>query len=352
MFNIFKKLFGNNENSENIKHSDEDTDLEAHFEKEFRTAFNRYFLIPGAQANFKIYGEDGEELDLISSQREAFEEWKKVEFISDRKSIIYKMVLDDLFYDQIPLYKKAERFIDDRYAPQAIELLEAEGEPEEDKAEYWTSYSKALSVLGDTTKAVEYSRKAVELDSQNKRALIQLADVLHIEGQKYGQNHEYLDEAHDIYHNVMEKEFKERGYDKNEVELSIVDLLSFEGDILNSPVYAVSIIQSSEDQVDELWSILETDFYWSPYFRTAYAYYLNDHVDNLRAFAKLYTLIKEMPWLKEVAINTMQFFQVLDPEGNTIFPEDRVWLEKLIKENNWTTDGMYHKDVPLDLNDE
>lgn len=61
----------------------------------------------------------------------------------------------------------------------------------------------------------------------------------------------------------------------------------------------------------------------------------------LPALSKLLSLSKEMPWIKEAAINTIILVEKIDPRGDKgIAKEDITKIRSLIDKNGWNSDNM------------
>ncbi|MBD3885041.1 hypothetical protein IFO70_25245 [Phormidium tenue FACHB-886] len=204
--------------------------------------------------------------------------------------------------------------------------------PAEGQADYFATYAKALNVLGRYDEAEAMARQGLTFDSTHKRCKIQLADALHLKGE--------TEAGYRLYNEILYQHISQPGLGQNNT-LSFEQRVGFDGNVLHSPVYAINLLEHSPDAIEAAWQWAEDEFYWSPYFRCHHAYHLIDQGEGLRAFVKLLALIKEMPWVKEAALNTMTLFEQLDPGGQKqLAIADRQWLTELIAANRWRSEGM------------
>lgn len=115
--------------------------------------------------------------------------------------------------------------------------------------------------------------------------------------------------------------------------MELQDLLSFNGDIVNSPIYAFSWLKADDKVPTEFWEWANEEFYYSPHFRLQYAYYLIEKGETMKGFVKILVLSQEMPWFKEAVTNALSLIKQLNVENH--FAEDKTRLEKLIVDNAW-----------------
>ncbi|MGG6298062.1 tetratricopeptide repeat protein [Leptolyngbya sp. AN02str] len=237
-----------------------------------------------------------------------------------------------MFSKNLTLWQWAERYLEARYPNEAIQELQKSGMPAEGQADYCATYAKALNVLGRYDEAEAMARQGLTFDSAHKRCRIQLADALHLKGE--------TEAGHQLYNEILYQHISQPSLGQDNT-FSFEQRVGFDGNILHSPVYAINLLEHSPDATEATWQWAEDEFYWSPYFRCHHAYHLIDQGEGLRAFAKLLALIKEMPWVKEAALNTMAILEQLDPGGRqSLAADDRSWLANLIATNGWSTDGM------------
>lgn len=111
-------------------------------------------------------------------------------------------------------------------------------------------------------------------------------------------------------------------------------------DIYN-PILAIRFLKEN-NLSEEAWKWAEDEFYYSPYFRCQHAYWmLETRKEIVPAFSKLLSLSKEMPLIKEAAINTIILIEKIDPRGDKgIAREDIRKIKSLIAKNGWNSDNM------------
>ncbi len=311
------------------------------YEAEFIDNINRFLSIPKQDINLEIKNEDGQVLMFADAIPEAYQDWLEIDSIWDRRSIIFE-ALDVIFAEtQFANWQRAERLMEDRYPIKALEELNDSKFPgEEYVAEYWASCAKAYIILNDYNEAIKWAREGLEADPKHRRCKLMLADAHHL-------NNEF-DQAHKIYDELLHEALGELNQSKEKIELSFQELLGFHGDILRSPIYAFNWLKNDKDTTEEIWDWAEGEFYFSPQFRTEHAYYLLEKGDTLKGFAKLLTLTREMPWVKEAVLNCLHLIDQLDKiveakDGKKFsdnFQEDKKRLQEIITDNNWTTDNM------------
>ncbi len=316
LFNFFKKT--------NTSKLDNNISDEQRFEVEFLATIPRYLSIPKAQVEYEIRSEQSNRLLLMAEAfPEQFDAWKTAVTIAEKRRIIYA-ALDDKFLTQLELWQVMERFTKD-CSPEKALLIASENSTINDmvSADYWASLANANFILTNYSQAEANSFKALEIDPTNKRGKIALADIYHI-NEKYN-------EAHEIYNKILEKEL---GFNKKK-NLNISELVGFDADILNSPIYAYSWF-TNDTQIDQdTWKIAyEEDFYYSPHFRFQYAHYLLRINEKKRCFLELLDLSDEMPWFKDGVLNAYNLIHQFRLEDQ--LEDDKARLQKLIQQNNWS----------------
>jgi tetratricopeptide (TPR) repeat protein len=321
---FLKKIFGK---TEQISESTLDTEIER-FQKEFIGTVPRYISTPKASVDLRArHHETNEVIPFAIAFPEQFETWKTVKSLADRRGIIYS-ILDSSIGNQLKIWQVIERFIDDRYPEKALSIA-TNNRTEEDllSADYWVSVAKAHFVLTNYSEAETNALKALEIEKINKRAKIVLADIYHFTNK--------LNEAHEIYNSILKELLpKDKG-----VNLPIVELLGFDGNILNSPIYASSWLKADKNMNEETWNWAGEEFYYSPHFRSQHAYHLIEKKEHHKGFVKLLNLSKEMPWFKESVINSYNLIGQLNIEGR--MQEEKIRLKSIIDKNNWIIDNLH-----------
>jgi hypothetical protein len=179
-----------------------------------------------------------------------------------------------------------------------------------DYAQHCAAYAKALIGLARCADAVQWAQKAAEATPDDARIQIVLADALHLCGR--------CEEAHKIYPPLEAAVPQPQADSSTIVAEMFSQVFALETGIWPSPVLALAIAEGIADpqQANEFWQLAELEFYDSPYFRMNHAYNLAESGEVPRAFAKLFALVQEMPWLREASINLLIFFEHFDPSGD------------------------------------
>lgn len=299
------------------------------FLEEVRLAMIKYFGSSTAKLNLK--DKKGEPTNFINAFPDIYSKCLDIKSPWDRRSLIFSK-LDELFGNQIPPYVYAERLIEDRYPQKALEILNKIDIPSEDKNIYYTIFAKVLIIMGDYVQAIEKAKKALDDNPDYIKAKIVLADAYHLAGK--------TDEAHDIYDPILNK-YLEKIVNKSSCNLNIIELFGAEAERMRSPILAIQFLKENSLS-EEAWKWAENEFYYSPYFRCQHAYWmLEKKKEILPAFSKLLSLFKEMPWIKEAAINIIILIEKIDPKGDKgIAKEDITKIKSLINKNGWNSDKM------------
>jgi hypothetical protein len=307
---------------------------EAIFDWEFQSTIPRYLSKPGINVDLKMrHKETNAIMTFAEAFPEQFETWKTIQSKSDRRGLIYS-ILDSFMGNDLQLWQIMERFTDDRYPQRALEVAGTHaGDTDKYSANYWAALAKTNFVLTNYTEAETNARNALALDAGNTRATIVQADVYHVTGK--------TEAAHAQYNEVLKERLPRTG----ETSLTFAQLVSFDGNILPSPLYALDWLQAHPDTTLDTWNWANDEFYYSPHFRTQHAYYLLKQKETLKGFVKLFTLAKEMPWFKEAVINSWHLINQLGMADNA--PNEKAWLEEIIQHNKWDADdqGLYRVEL-------
>jgi hypothetical protein len=270
-----------------------------------------------------------------------FAEWTGVRSPWDRRGILFGL-LDELIGNTLAPWQRAERFTEDRRPREAAEALHADAAgPAVSDPRFCAAYAKTLLCLDQPDEAVVWARRGLDAAGANGRLRVLVADAQHMLGN--------VDEAHAVYEGMLPPTlFASKG---NEVRAVFDQLFSFGHGVVRSPIFAFSILAAGDKFAQELWPLVEDEFYWSPYFRAQHAYDLARGGDSMRAFSKLMVLVQEMPWLAEATLNCMQFLVAFDPDGSRgLCPEDRQRMEKTIEERGWSMKNLKPLEpIPFDI---
>jgi tetratricopeptide (TPR) repeat protein len=292
------------------------------FEKEFQAAIPRYLSKPGIDVGLKMRNkETNEVMPFAEAFPEQFANWQTVQSLYDRRGIIYA-ILDSFMGNDLQLWQIIERFTDDRYPQRALEVATTHADAADiNNANYWAAVAKTNLVLTNYREAEANARKALSIEAANSRAKLALADILHATAS--------VEAAHELYNELL----LERLPKTNATSLTFAQLVSFEGNLLPSPFYALDWLQNHPDTTIDTWNWANDEFYYSPHFRAQFAYYLLRQKETVKGLVKLFTLAKEMPWFKEAVINSWHLINQLGMAGN--MPNDNRWLEDTMKNNQW-----------------
>lgn len=319
---LFDFLKNNKNQSENTPVDNQlQMDIER-FENELFATIPRYISKPGAEVNIRArHQETNEVIPFAIGFPEQFEPWRTVKSLADRRGIIYSL-MDSQFGNQLELWQVIERFNDDRYAERALEIATGnKQESDEQNPNFWNALARTNFILSNYREAEQNCLKAMELDSDNIRTKRIYADILHTTGSH--------DKAHEIYNEILTAKIPK---DKT-MNLPIQDLLGFDGDIVNSPIYAISWLKADKNMSDATWEWANEEFYYSPHFRSQYAFHLIEKNEHMKGFVKLLSLSKEMPWFKDAIINSYSLIDQLNLTDT--MQDEKVRLKQIINRNNW-----------------
>ncbi|WP_207514190.1 tetratricopeptide repeat protein [Longitalea luteola] len=294
----------------------------ARFEEEFRSTIPRYLSKPGINVDLKMrHKETNEAMSFAEAFPEQFANWQTIQSAYDRRSLIYS-ILDNIMGKDLQLWQIIERFTDDRYAQRAVDTAKAHADAtDENSADYWAALAKAYLVLLNYPAVEENARKALSIDANFHRAKIVLADGYHATGK--------TEQAHQLYNEVL----KDRLPKTQALSLTFAQLVGFDGNILPSPFYALDWLQAHPDTTIDTWNWANDEFYYSPHFRTQFAYYLLKQKETMQGLVKLFALAQEMPWCKEAVINSWHLINQLGMAGN--MEKAYAWLQSVMENNQW-----------------
>lgn len=200
--------------------------------------------------------------------------------------------------------------------------MEHKQEADNTNPNYWNALARTHFILTKYEEAEQNCQVAIRLDSNSIRTKRIYADILHATGRQ--------EQAHALYTEILKAKIP--ADEKKELPLQM--LLGFDGDILNSPIYALGWLKADERVTEENWEWANEEFYYSPHFRSQYAYYLINKNEHLKGFVKLLSLSKEMPWFKEAVVNSYHLIDQLNLQENA--KEDKERLKLIMDKNNWT----------------
>lgn len=292
------------------------------FEKELFATIPRYISKSGAEVNIKArHQETNEIIPFAIGFPEQFEPWRTVKSLADRRGIIYSL-LDSQFGNQLELWQVIERFNDDRYAERALQIAtNNKQESDEQNPNYWNALARTNFILTKYEDAEQNCLKSISLEKDNLRTKRIYADILH-----YTNRNE---KSHEIYNEILNSKLPK---DKA-MNLPIQELLGFDGDIVNSPIYAISWLKADKNINEETWEWANEEFYFSPHFRSQYAFHLIEQKEHMKGFVKLLNLSKEMPWFKDGVVNSYNLIDELNLTDT--MQDEKQRLKQIVDKNNW-----------------
>lgn len=320
---FFANLFGLSKNKNGLAApASALTDIDL-FDKEFLAAAARYTSRPKEEMSMRVRSEETNEvIPFALAFPEEFETWKGVKSIWDRRSIIYK-ILDNSISESVKLWQVIERFNIDRYPEHALKMAaEHATGPDLTDANFHMAVARSYFILTKYKEAEERAQKALNLVPNHLKAKILLGDIWH-----YTHKEE---RAHELYDEVLRVKL----FNDNRQSLTVHELVSFEHDLLHSPVYAIALLKADPAITEVTWDAIAGEFYHYPHFRAAHASFLLQKGEHMKGFAKLMTLSKEMPWFKDGVINSYSLMQQLGLEPQ--MSADKARLEDIIRREHWT----------------
>lgn len=315
-----------------------ETELEQHFDEEWSNALTRFGVVTGVGTiNFDLkHPQTQQPISPHLGLGGTFTEWQEIRSPYDRRRLLFDLLFS-MMQDHLNVWHTANYLVAVRSPDKALRLLEESPPPvagDEGHAGHCAAFARALLAITRHAEAVPWARQAVAGEPDGGHFQTLLADALHM-----GEGRE---EAHEIYTRLMATG---KGSDNDGVavvEEMFHNLFARETGVMPSPVMAVELAESMGDasQAEDFWLRGETEFYDSPYFRMRHAYYLANAGAMEQSFAKLLTLVQEMPWVKEASLNLLKYFEHFATSGHDLMPEFRAELGHRIEENGWTTEGM------------
>ncbi|MCC7454320.1 MAG: tetratricopeptide repeat protein [Crocinitomix sp.] len=311
---MFGNLFGRNKIIEDKE-----------FTSDFNNAFKRYVGDNESSFQFEFKNKKGEVIPPSHAFIEAYQEWKTIQSVWDRRSVIFSAI-DGIYFNKLSRGQVIERYVIDRYPERAL-VYNEKYSTEEDftDANLLATLSRCHFILSNYEKSIELAEKALEIEKENKKAQIALADALHL------TNHH--DKAHEIYERIL-KNSKLKDW-KND-SINVIEVIDFNNDILNSSIYAVGLL-SNEKTDESTWDRASEEFYHCPYFRTQHAFWLLKKEKSLKGMAKLIITTQEFPWYKDAIVNAKSGILQMREQMNTndLWESELTYLNEIINKNNW-----------------
>jgi tetratricopeptide (TPR) repeat protein len=258
------------------------------FTEFFNDTINRYFSDPARKMKIETKDKNGNLVPPSHLYFSSYLEWKEIVSVWDKRSLIFN-TLDSICLKHLEKWQFIERLIIDRTPDRALKFIrEACSQDDFKNDEISASAARCYFFMGEYNNAIQFANSALEINSNNKRAKLILADSLHMNGEHK--------RSHDLYTEVL-KESDLSFTDKNTIRLN--EIFNFHNDIINSSVYAISLLKSSDEVNEEMWQLIAEEFYHCPFFRSQHSFWLFEKNENLKGIAKLINTAKEFPWYKE-----------------------------------------------------
>jgi tetratricopeptide (TPR) repeat protein len=264
---------------------------------------------------------------------DVFSTWKSIKARWDRQGILINSILK-ITHDLLKPWQVATILNFTRNPEEALSILnrqQVESSNLEDYEFCCGTLAQSLIILTRYDEALEFVYKGKDVNPNSQYLSRLIADIQFLLGN--------VNISDQMYQSMV-------SFSSIKQDASIFDLFhsifSHTRGRFPSPILALQIIDSIQDtnQKEELWGLGEFEFYFSPQFRMKHAYYLASTSRLDRCFAKLYVLVKEMPWLKEASINLSQLFKHFDPSSSKIDPAFQRKLQSHIEKNNWNISDL------------
>ncbi|PPK92520.1 hypothetical protein LY01_02921 [Nonlabens xylanidelens] len=311
---MFGKLFGRNKIVEDKE-----------FTLDFEDALKRYVGVTNGRVEYEFEDKKGKVIPPSFAFEETYNEWKTIQSVWDKRSVIFD-ALDEIYLNKIPKEQIIERFVIDRYPEKALSFSDKYLTEEDlNNPKVLASLAKCQFILSNFDKSIELAEKALNLEKENKKAQIALADSLHLTN-----NH---DKAHEIYQQIL-KNSKLKDWNKENID--VIEIIDYNNDILNSSVYAVGLLSNAETD-ENTWNKASEEFYHCPYFRSQHAFWLLKNDEALKGMAKLISTTQEFPWYKDAVVNAKSGILQMREQmnSNDLWKSELTYLTQIIEKNNW-----------------
>jgi tetratricopeptide (TPR) repeat protein len=262
-----------------------------------------------------------------------YQQWLEIKSPWDRQSLLFSVIYD-LVGEYMKPWQIANYLTADRNPLEAFTILQEASSDnlDEDYPPHCAALSKSLCSLTYYKESLKWAERAYEVEQNNPQFETILADAYFL--------NDYKDEASQIYQSRIS--LMPPSLSDSISEMFLVTFSIKQG-VIPSPVFAFQFGQllSNPKQSDEFWKLAESEFYYSPYFRSNHAYYLASKGQIRECLAKLIALVQEMPWLQEASLNLMYIFEYFNQGGERIMPDFQRSLSEKILNRGWTNDGMF-----------
>lgn len=310
------------------------------FDEEWGKSVERFKIIVGfSSLNLNLkHPKTGRLTKPHDALPEIFEQWLNIHTIWDRRSLMFE-ILCELIGQHMKPWQIANYFVADRKPFDALDVLQESNKvqiDQEDYASHCAALAKTLIALNYYEDALQWARRSVDVEPNNYRFQVTLADAYSLCS--------YCDEANAIYQERIATIPKT---DSDSISQMFYDFFALETGAIPSPIFALRIAEQLSDpaQSAEFWQLAEVEFYDSPHFRMQHSYYLAKSGEVQRSFAKLLALVQEMPWLREASLNLMRFFDYFKKSGNEVMPDFKAELRQKIKEQGWTFEEIKELEI-------
>lgn len=262
-----------------------------------------------------------------------YQQWLEIRSPWDRRSLLFSVIYD-LIGEYMKPWQVANYLTADRNPLEALTILE-ENIPDNSDENYLShcaSLAKSLCSLTYYEESLKWIKKAYEAEPNNPHFENILADAYFLTG--------YNDKASQIYKSRVSMVPPSPS---DSISKMFLVTFSIKQGVIPSPTFAIQFghLLSNPKQSDEFWNLAETEFYYSPYFRSHHAYYLASKGQIKECLAKLIALLQEMPWLQEASLNLMYIFEYFNLRGERIMPDFQKSLSEKILNRGWTNHELF-----------
>ncbi|WP_390452375.1 hypothetical protein [Chryseobacterium sp. Alg-005] len=301
-----KKNQSDNKNLSNLPPDELLAIMEAgkNFDGEIVEAFARYYSDPALSINIEIKDDQGHNYPPHMAYGELFGKWLGIQSKWDRMSLLYRF-WDDSQVKKLEDWQIIERFVKDRYPLRALEIFKEKLlQKEHLNAKELVSISKMHRALLENEKARKYMEAAYENFPDDDAVKVEYASVLHL-----SEDHSEKERSHQILNDVLDKKIK-----REDTE-SVFECFLFSEDYLDSSVFAMAFLVTSEADLNQ-WDTISEEYYYCPLFRYEHAIKLANSNESMRAMAKLTSLSQEFPWFRTALETTVKNIESLRVQLN------------------------------------
>lgn len=264
------------------------------FDLEIIEAFKRYHSDPTMDITIDIKDDKGNSYPPHMVYEDLFMEWFGIQSKWDRMSVLYKF-WDKSQIEKLEDWQIMERYLKDRYPTQVLKYFKENVSTKESlNARELVAASKLHRVLLENDTARKYIETAYQNFPGDDIVKAEYATVLHL-----SKDHEEKESSHKILNEVLDKKIKQQD------TKSVFDCFLFSENYVDSSVFAMAYLITTEANIDE-WDHVAEEYYYCPLFRYEHAVKLSNTDEGLRALAKLTSVSQEFPWFKTALETTVR----------------------------------------------